>query len=292
MARSIYRSDDGRSAIRRWCEESLTAASLEGATLDTPAGPTFVTAAGAGHDVVMLPGTNFATATWTSLVRALGTAGRVTAVDLPGQPGLSSDERPERDAYAPWLRALIGERELVRPVVVGHSLGGLVGLLAASGSADVGGLVLVDTAGLIRLRVTPGLLVDSTRWLRRKDEVSSARLLQRMSGPASSPADDLTAWPRREVVGRHVRSSLAPRPLPAATLAAIRCPVHVVTGTDDTFLPARKVGAAAGAISGPTVATEVPGAGHLLPFEEPDVLVAAVRDTIKVVRRASSGSDH
>jgi pimeloyl-ACP methyl ester carboxylesterase len=290
MARSIYRSDDGRSAIRRWCGESLTAASLEGATLDTPAGPTFVTTAGAGHDVMMLPGTNFATATWTSLVRALGTAGRVTAVDLPGQPGLSSDERPERDAYGPWLRTVIGERELVRPVVVGHSLGGLAGLLAASGSPDVGGLVLVDTAGLIRLRVTPRLLVDSTRWLRRKDEASSARLLQRMSGPSSSPTDDLTAW--MTLVGRHVRSSLAPRPLPAATLAAIRCPVHVVTGTDDIFLSARKVGAAAGAISGPTVATEVPGAGHLLPFEQPDVVVAAVRDTIKLVRRSSSGSDH
>jgi pimeloyl-ACP methyl ester carboxylesterase len=290
MARSIYRSDDGRSAIRRWCEESLTTASLEGAALDTPAGPTFVTTAGAGHDVVMLPGTNFATATWTPLVRALGMAGRVTAVDLPGQPGLSSDERPERDAYGPWLRSVIGERELVRPVVVGHSLGGFVGLLAASGSDDVGGLVLVDTAGLIRLRVTPGLLVDSMRWLRRKDEASSTRLLQRMSGPSSVPTDDLTAW--MTLVGRHVGSSLAPRPLPAATLAAIRCPVHVVTGTDDIFLPARKVGAAAGAISGPTVATEVPGAGHLLPFEQPDVVVAAVRDTIKLVRRSPSGSDH
>jgi pimeloyl-ACP methyl ester carboxylesterase len=290
MARSIYRSDDGRTAIRRWCEEALDAASLDGTTLDTPAGPTFVTTASAGHDVVVLPGTNFATATWTGFVAALGTAGRVTAVDLPGQPGLSSQERPERDAYGAWLRAVIRERELTRPVVVGHSLGGLVGLLAAEDSPDVGGLVLVDTAGLIRSRVTPGLLLDSTRWLRRKDDESSARLLRRMSGPSSSITGGLTAW--MTLVGRHVRSSLAPRPLPAATLATVRCPVHVVTGTDDTFLPARKVGAAAGAISGPTVATEVPGAGHLLPFEQPGVVVAAVRDTIKLVRRASSGSGH
>jgi pimeloyl-ACP methyl ester carboxylesterase len=62
-----------------------------------------------------------------------------------------------------------------------------------------------------------------------------------------------------------------------------------VTGTDDVFLPARSVGAAAGAIGGPTVATEVPGAGHLLPFERPDVVVAAVRDTIRLVR---AGSGH
>ena len=290
MPGSIYRSDAGRAAIRRWCEETLAASSLDGATIETTAGPTFVTTAGAGHDVVLLPGTNLATATWPAFVSELGAAGRVSALDLPGQPGLSTGERPGREAYGPWLREVIRERALDRPVVVGHSLGGLVGLLAASGVPDVGGLVLVDTAGLVRLRVAVGTLVDTTRWLVKKDEGSSARLLERMSGPAATVPADLPGW--MTLVARHVRPSLAPRPLGAATLAAVRCPVHVVTGTSDPFLPARKVGAAAGAISGPTVATEVPGAGHLLPFERPDVVVAAVRDTIKLVRAATPRPGH
>ncbi|HSL12002.1 MAG TPA: alpha/beta hydrolase [Actinomycetota bacterium] len=285
MSRTIYRSDDGRAAIRSWCEQRLDASTLRGSTIETPAGPTFVATAGAGHDVVLLPGTNFATATWPAFVDALAATGRVTAADLPGQPGLSADERPARDAYATWLRHVIRERALDRPVVVGHSLGALVGLSAASGSTDVGGLVLVSAAGLLRLRVTTRLLADSARWVRRKDDPSSARLLERMTGPSAAPPDHLTGW--MTLVARHVRSSLAPRPLPAATLASVRCPVHVVTGTDDVFLSARKVGAAAAAIAGPTVATEVPSAGHLLPFEQPEVIVAAVRDTIRLVRAAS-----
>src|SRR5688572_10569041 len=101
MAGSIYRSDAGRTAIRRWCEEALARSSLDGGTIETTAGPTFVTTAGAGHDVVLLPGTNFATATWRAFVSELGAAGRVTALDLPGQPGLSSGERPDREAYGP-----------------------------------------------------------------------------------------------------------------------------------------------------------------------------------------------
>jgi pimeloyl-ACP methyl ester carboxylesterase len=290
MARSIYRSDEGRAAVRHWCEERLADAAIDARNVDTTAGPTSTATAGAGHDVVLLPGTNFATATWPSLVDDLAATGRVIAVDLPGQPGLSSEERPDREAYGPWLREVIAARELVRPVVVGHSLGGLVALLGAAGSDAVGGIVLVDTAGLILLRVTPAILGASLRWLRRKDEPASRELLARMSGHSVTPPDHLAGW--MVLVARHVRSSLAPRPLPTATLATIRCPVRVVTGTDDAFLPARKVGAAAGAIAGPTTATEVPNAGHLLPFERPDVVVDAVRDTIRLVRTSSPGVGH
>src|SRR5688500_334877 len=107
MGGSIYRSDDGRTAIRAWCEERLTAASFEGRPIEPPLGPTFTTAIGAGHDVVLLPGTNLATATCIPLIEELSSTGRVTALDLPGQPGLSAEERPERDAYGPWLRTVI-----------------------------------------------------------------------------------------------------------------------------------------------------------------------------------------
>ena len=289
MARSIYRSDDARAAIRRWCEERLTDGALETRQVETSLGSTFTATTGAGHDVVLLPGTNFATATWTPLIETLRSAGRVTAVDLPGQPGMSAGERPARDAYGPWLREVIAARELVRPVVVGHSLGGLVALLGASGSDAVGGLVLVDTAGLTRLRLVPGL-VDGMRWLLRKDAPSSRALLAGMSGPGVAPPEHLVAW--MTLVARHVRSSLAPRPLPAATLAEVRCPARVVTGQDDLFLSPRKVGLAAGAITGPTAATEVPRAGHLLPFERPDVVLTAVRDTIALARASSPDAGH
>ena len=62
MARSIYRSEAGRDAIRAWCELRLEAAGTTGRDLDTSLGTSRVTVVGSGPDVVLLPGTNFSTA--------------------------------------------------------------------------------------------------------------------------------------------------------------------------------------------------------------------------------------
>ena len=258
----------GAGAIREWCLKRLPR-SASRTEIDTSLGRTDVTGLGEGHVVVVMPGTNFATATWVDLLTHIGQRHRVIGVDLPGQPGLSAPERPnDRDAYGAWLREIVHTLELERPVVLGHSLAGRVALLAAAGDASVGGLVLVDPAGLIRLHTGgPAMLATTMRWLVSKDDGSSRALLRRMSAPGSTIRDELVPW--LTLVARHVRSSFAPPKLPPATLGAVRCPVSLVTGRRDPFLPANRLAQAIRGIAGPVTVNIVDVAGHLLADEAP-----------------------
>jgi pimeloyl-ACP methyl ester carboxylesterase len=276
MTRSIYRSEAGRHAIRAWCEVRLDAAGATGRELNTSLGKTRVTMVGGGPDVVLLPGTNFSTATSLELLALVGREHRAIGIDLPGQPGLSAGERPgDRDAYGLWLRELVHALTLERPIVVGHSLAGRVALLAARGEPSIGGLVLVNPAGLIRLRVGPGALAATIPWLLRRDEASSATLLRRMAGPGAHLPAELATW--IALVGRHVRTTLAPPPLPTAALVEVKCPVRLVAGRHDPFLPAQRLTESLTRFGGPTAATVVETAGHLVPEEAPQEVLRAVQ---------------
>jgi pimeloyl-ACP methyl ester carboxylesterase len=133
----------------------LDAAGATCRDLDTSLGTTRVMTLG-GPDVVLLPGTNFSTATSLKLLALVGREHRAIGVDLPGQPGLSAALRPDdRDSYGVWLGEVVCGLGLERPIVVGHSLSGRAALVIARGDTSIEGLVLVAPAGLIRLRVGP-----------------------------------------------------------------------------------------------------------------------------------------
>lgn len=280
---SIYRSAAGRDAIHAFVVGALDRWDVDHSRdhVASTLGPTHVVTAGAGEPLVLLPGTNFCAATWLDLIRMLATEHEVHAVDLPGQPGLSHDERSRRprDAYGRWLADLL-PRVTDRPaVLVAHSLGARVVLQARAVGAPVSGLLLVDPAGLIRLRVTPRVMAPTIPWLRRPDADTSEALLRMMMAPGRVPRSSLTTW--MTLVGRHVRTSLAPAPVRASTRRAVagaRC--VVVAGRHDAFLPPRPLSRA--------VARTLPGvpvrlvvdAGHLLPHERPDVIVEIVREHI------------
>jgi hypothetical protein len=94
MTRSIYRFEAGRQAIQAWCELRLEAAGATGDDLSTSLGRTRVATIGVGPDIVLLPGTNFSTATGLRLLALVGCEHRAIGVDLPGQPGLSAEDVP------------------------------------------------------------------------------------------------------------------------------------------------------------------------------------------------------
>jgi pimeloyl-ACP methyl ester carboxylesterase len=148
-------------------------------------------------------------------------------------------------------------------------------VLAARGDLSIGGIVLVNPGGLIRLRVGPALLATTIHWLLRRDEASSARLLRGMAGPGADLPAELADW--TSLVGRHVRTSLAPSPLPTAALAEVRCPVWLVAGRHDPFLPAQRLTDALPRFGGPTAAIVMDKAGHLVPEEAPHEVLGAVQ---------------
>lgn len=274
---SIYTSRDGLDEVRGFATGLLDrwAVPHDREVRATPLGPTHVLAAGEGPPLVVVFGTNFCAATSLDLVELLAASHRVHAVDLPGQPGLSHDERPRGRPWGAWMAGLVARITDEPPVVVGHSLGARIVLAGLAAGAEAHGSVLVDPAGLVRLSVTPRVMRPTMPWLRRPDDDTSAGLLEMMLAPGHHPSRELVEW--MTLVGRHVRSSLAPPPLPRRDLRGIDSTrTTIVTGRHDLFLPpARLERAAARAL--PEAGFEVvEDAGHLLPHERPDSIVAAV----------------
>lgn len=278
--RDIYRDDEGQRQIRAWCSARLAAWDREHDTrlVETELGVTHVVTVGDGPPLVLIPGTNFAAATWLPLIGELGNTYRVHAVDLPGQPGLSEPGRQKHAGgeFGRWLVAVSDAVGAVHPTVVGHSLGGLVAMHAAAGGASVSRLVLLDPAGLRRLSVTPKVLVATLPWLLRPDARSAAGLLRMMMAPGGEPDDELVEW--MALVGRHVRSSMAPPALADAALARLeRIGIDILCGEHDVFLPPEKLRAAASRRLGNASFSIVRAAGHLLPHERPGPIVDLLR---------------
>ena len=194
---------------------------------------------------------------------------RVFAVDLIGQPGLSQGPRLRASGhdYVEWLDDVLDRLGLPTASLVGHSLGGHVALrYAAARPQRARRLALVCPSGLIRLRVPPTVLARTLAWLAHPQPGTGRALLQLMSEPGQD-VQDLVEW--MTVVGRHVRTTLAPRPLPAPLLREVISPVLVVAGERDPFLPGRRLADAVRRRlpAGQTVV--IPGAGHLLPHDRP-----------------------
>ncbi|GAB2931437.1 alpha/beta hydrolase [Micromonospora polyrhachis] len=235
---------------------------------------------GDAPSVVVLAGTNFNAATCLPLAQALAQRWSVWVLDVPGQPGLSAAERPDRGGlawYGRWLGEFLDQTATGPVVLVGHSLGG--GIALACDSPRVAGRVLVAPAGVVGLRVTARVLSATLPWLARPTDRRSARLLRVMHGPGHQPSPVLAEW--MTLVARECRSSLAPSPLPAATLrSAVGTPMAVATGEHDVFLPPSRLRQAVSRSL--AVDLEVlAGAGHLAPDEYPKQVVSLVERVIR-----------
>jgi pimeloyl-ACP methyl ester carboxylesterase len=107
--------------------------------------------AGHGRPVVLLHGISSSSASWIRQFsdRGLIDGHRLLAWDAPGYGGSLPLAAGAADAaaYAAALAALVAELRLEQPLIVGHSLGALIGSAYAAGYPDgLCGLVLADPA--------------------------------------------------------------------------------------------------------------------------------------------------
>ena len=272
----LYRSDAAQERVQGWCRSRLEMweRSHESMFVDTRVGPIHVLHTGTGPlTFVYLPGTNFNAATSLAFIGSLSENGQVFVIDLPGQPGLSTPQRPARHGSAApsWVSEVLDAlpNSDTQPVVlVGHSRGAAEALSAAPSQADA--IVLLNPAGLARVTITVGLLRSTLPWMFRPTAARASALLRLMSAPGYEPSPEHVEW--LTMVARDTRTTGAPKPVPKAWTDRWRSrPASVLCGEYDVFFPVRKVSPVTRDRLGVEV-TEIEGVGHLSVEESPDAV--------------------
>jgi pimeloyl-ACP methyl ester carboxylesterase len=98
-----------------------------------------------GRPLVLVPGLASGAWAWQDMVREFSREHVVYVVTLPGFDGRPAVAGNALDAARKSLLELIGTRRLEKPVLVGHSLGGILALAVAEEQPTlVGGVVSID----------------------------------------------------------------------------------------------------------------------------------------------------
>ncbi|HEU5421084.1 MAG TPA: alpha/beta hydrolase [Streptosporangiaceae bacterium] len=194
-------------------------------------------------------------------------------IDLPGF-GLSAAPPAAWGSadYAACVAALLEEHHRGEPaVLVGHSFGGRVAVCLAAARPDlVRGLVLCG-APLLRDAgaAVPPAGYRVSRRAHRLGLLSGQRfeVIRRARG-----SDDYNSASgiMREVLVRVVNESYDTQ------LAAIRCPVALLWGSNDQSVPPSVAGRASALLPAPAVTEVVAGAGHDVHLQAPARLTALV----------------
>ncbi len=276
---TIYKNADGQQQIMAWIDAQLQQFKLTAKKVSTSEGDVHWIEGGNPDKPVllMLPGTNFSALSYQAYFVLLAQDFRLIALDLIGQPGKSHPIRPKfKDTgAAKWVVAAMDALKIDKAHLVGHSLGGLIVLQTALYQPKrVSKLILLNPAGIIGLSITPSLMLKSASFVMRPNTHTSQQLLELMSIHPIDAA--MIEWMR--LVGKYVKSSLAPPALPQTELQKISQEVLIISGEKDVFLPAAKlIEKAKHAL--PKVSVKiVPDAGHLLPQEQPETVAGHMRE--------------
>ena len=126
-----------------------------------------VTETGKGSPVILIPGLSSPRTVWDGVVPDLAKSHRVILVQVNGFAGddAGANLKPGvLDGIVGDLHTYIGKHKLQGAVVVGHSMGGLVGLMLAKAQpGDVGKLMIVDSLPWYGMLFGPGATVDTVK---------------------------------------------------------------------------------------------------------------------------------
>ena len=198
-------------------------------------------------------------------------AHRVVAVDLRG---FGQSHAPEQayaiEGYADDLAFLVARVGLVRPVVIGHSMGGIIALDLAARHADrISGAVLLE-AMVVAEPLLAGLrpILEGVRTRTYRDVV--ARLMTELAGPHLDSADRARLVSLATSCAQHVLVSALEGILAfdsTRAAAHAKCPVLYV-GTRATYADVARFRE----LCPQLVTGQLVGCGHYFPLEVPEQL--------------------
>ena len=237
--------------------------------------------------VVFLHGACNDHSVWTLLARWFAHHGHaVLAPDLPGHLRSAGPLLPDVEAHARWVLALLDAAGVREAALVGHSMGSLIALEAASQAPGrITRLVMIGTA--YPMKVSDALLATA-----RDDPLAAMKMVNAwsISSLATKPGfpspgswlhgGALALMRRVQAGGRGANVFLhgfdvCNRYAGGMDAAArVRCPVTFVLGSADQMTPPRATRELAQALKAQVV--QVPSGHHQL-AETPDATLAAVR---------------
>lgn len=246
--------------------------------------------------LVLVHGTPFSMPVWDRVAAALADRFRVYRFDLLGYGG--SARRPGQDVSLGVqnrvMAALLDHWDLPAPFVIGHDFGGATALRChLLNGREYCGLILVDP---VALRPWGSPLVQHVR----EHEAAFAglpaylheALLRAYLATASAHGLSET-WMRRLMapwLGDEGQAAFYRQIGQMDTryteeieerLSAIRCPVHILWGEQDSWIPVNQGEALRLAIPGAGL-TRIADTGHLVPLDAPEAVVAAALTYFRV----------
>jgi pimeloyl-ACP methyl ester carboxylesterase len=251
---------------------------------------------GGSPPLVLVHGTSAHTGWWHGTVPALAGRHDVVAVDLSGHGDSGRREAYSMAGWSAEVLAVAAALGLPRPVLVGHSIGGLVAAgAAARAPGAVSGLVLVDSIveepvrpperppGPTRPRGTR-VFADveeavAAYRLAPPQEVGDPAALEYVARHSVRPVPGGVGW---KVDGRVFDVVL--RPGLTGALDGVRCPVAVVRGGRSALVGPGAAAALERRWGRHVPQHTVPGAGHHLVLDDVAAtraaLVAALDDVL------------
>ncbi len=244
---------------------------------------------GALPPVVALHGLLGSGACWTPLARALQAEFDVVMPDARGHGGSGAPRSGYRyDDLADDVVGLIRTLELSRPVVIGHSMGGLTaGVVAARAAVTLRGLVLVDPTFVSPARqrqVYDSGVVDQHRrllGLSRSELVAQSRSRHPQRSPELVEIQAEARLSTRLAAFEVLRP---PNPDYREVVAAIDVPSLLVIGDRPVVSP--QTAAHLRTLNPRLQVEQVAAAGHGLPFDQPERLSEIV---LSFLRRIATG---
>ncbi len=210
------------------------------------AAPAFESAAfevevqGQGRPIILIPGLGCPSSVWDTTVAHLSQSAETHVLALAGFAGRPPISGPLESTVRSELARYIRARGLDHPVVIGHSLGGVIAFwLAATEPALVGPTIIVDAApqmfGETRLAAVQA---RADRWRRMTDPQFAAAVAEYFGGMSN---DRVALAPIVAAVARSDRRAFSDAIVELATvdlrplLGAIRAPVFAIVADGRAF---------------------------------------------------------
>ncbi len=271
---SLYKTPAGAQAVAELYAAALAHWPVPHTTQHVPTrhGDTFVIASGSptAPPLLLLHGAGGNSSMWAGDVAAYSQHYRVYAVDLLGEAGQSSPNRPEwrGAAFSEWLEDVLDALQIERATFVGISQGAWAALkLAVSRPERVERLVLLTPGGIVPDKRSFLVRAVALTLLGRRGR---RMLIKNLFGDQAVPAEVTAALEQMMSV---FKPRIGTLPLFSDNaLARLRMPILLLGGSKDSMRNLAAITARLQACAPAVSATLIPGAGHALINTTPLVL--------------------